>query len=71
MENHTSTTPVIIRLPEVSRMIGLSRATIYRMVAAKTFPAGVPLGIAAVGWVREEVEKWIEARVSERDALAA
>lgn len=71
VENHTSSLPVIIRLPEVSRMIGLSRASIYRMVKAGTFPASVPLGEVAVGWLRAEVEGWIAECVRARNAQAA
>lgn len=68
METHTSNLPVIIRLPEVSRMIGLSRASIYRMVKQRTFPASVPLGESAVGWLRAEVVGWIAERVRKRAA---
>lgn len=71
MGNHTSNPPVIIRLPEVCGMIGLSRASIYRMVSAGTFPASVPLGIKAVGWLRSEVDGWIAGRVQARDTQLA
>jgi len=71
MENHKGNLPIIIRLPEVTRMIGLSRASIYRMVKLGKFPASVPLGELAVGWLRSEVEQWIAERVSKRDAQAA
>jgi len=71
MENHQGNLPIIIRLPEVTRMIGLSRASIYRMVKLGKFPASVPLGELAVGWLRSEVEQWIAERVSKRDAQAA
>lgn len=71
MENHTSNLPIIIRLPEVTRMIGLSRASIYRMMKLGKFPASVPLGELAVGWLRSEVEHWIAERVSQRGALTS
>jgi prophage regulatory protein len=67
MEDNTAA-PVIIRMPEVTRTVGLSRATIYNRMRQGTFPAAVPLGDAAVGWLRSEVEQWIAERVSERDA---
>jgi len=54
--------PAILRLPDVLRMVGLSRPTVYRMVKAGTFPAQVRLSTAAVGWLRSEVEQWIMAR---------
>jgi len=62
--------PIIIRMREVLRMVGLSRATIYKRIKQGTFPAAVPLGDVAVGWLRAEVEQWITEQVSRRDALA-
>jgi prophage regulatory protein len=53
----------IIRLPSVKALTGLSRSTIYAMTAAGTFPARVKLGARAVGWVREEVEAWMQSRI--------
>ncbi|MEZ9416539.1 helix-turn-helix transcriptional regulator, partial [Vibrio sp. 10N.261.49.A5] len=40
----------IIRLPEVMRITGLSRPTIYRRIAEGTFPKRVSLGERAVGF---------------------
>ncbi|OCX19593.1 helix-turn-helix transcriptional regulator [Pseudomonas graminis] len=52
-----------IRLPEVKRLTGLSTATIYRMVTAGVFPRQVKIGAQAVGWVKEEVLVWSQAKV--------
>ena len=54
--------PVILRLRDVIRVVGLSRPTVYRMVKAGTFPAQVQLSAATVGWLRSEVEQWINER---------
>jgi len=58
---HTSTIirPTIIRLPEVLQTVGLSRASIYRLMKLGQFPQQVRLGMKAVGWLRVEVEQWI------------
>lgn len=66
-----SPVPIIVRMREVLRMVGLSRATIYKRIKQGKFPAAVPLGDVAVGWLRSEVEQWITEQVSRRDALAA
>ncbi|WP_369930046.1 helix-turn-helix transcriptional regulator [Xanthomonas sp. NCPPB 2632] len=58
--------PTILRLPDVLATIGLSRPTLYRMVQAKTFPAQIRLGTASVGWLRAEVEQWINDRAGAR-----
>lgn len=68
-----SPVPIIVRMREVLRMVGLSRATIYKRIKQGKFPAALPLGdgAVAVGWLRSEVEQWIAEQVSRRDALAA
>ncbi|MEZ8771216.1 helix-turn-helix transcriptional regulator [Vibrio sp. 10N.247.310.17] len=50
----------IVRLPEVMRLTGLSRPTIYRRIAEGSFPARVLLGERAVGFKLHEVIEWIE-----------
>ena len=55
---------VILRTPTVLAMIALSRTSLWRRVRAGDFPAPVRLGGAgsrAVGWRREDVERWLEA----------
>jgi len=58
----------IIRLKQVMETTGLARSTIYKYIAAGTFPKPVPLGGKSVGWVDEEVQAWVQARIEERDA---
>ena len=56
----------VIRLPEVCRLVGLSRSTVLRLEAAGRFPAKFKLcsdhAVGAVGWIEAEVVAWIEAR---------
>lgn len=58
--------PSINRLPEVKHRTGLSRSTIYRQIKAGEFPAPVPLGQRAVGWLSSDVDQFIESRVASR-----
>ena len=58
-----------IRLPEVINRIGYKRTSIYEKIAEGTFPAPIKLGPRAVAWVSEEIEKWMDARIAERDAV--
>lgn len=51
-----------LRLPSVMRLTGLGRSTIYRMVAAHTFPGQVRLGARAVAWRRADLDRWSETR---------
>ena len=59
----------IYRLPAVCEVTGLSKATIYRLLARGEFPARVKLSPRCVGWRVAEVDAWLAARaaVSERE----
>lgn len=61
----------LIRLEQVSDKTGLGRSSVYKYMALGTFPKPVPLGDRAVGWVSDEVDAWVQARINERDAKAA
>ncbi len=65
-----SLTPTILRLPAVKARTGLSRSTIYVMIAEGRFPVGVRLGTQAVGWYDSEVAEWIATRARANKATA-
>jgi prophage regulatory protein len=58
----------IIRLPEVLAKTGHAQSTWYEGVKNGTHPKPVPIGKYAVGWVEDEVDAWIEARIEARDS---
>lgn len=47
---------------EVKRLTGLSTTTIWRLEKAGVFPQRVLLSTNRVGWVRREVEDWLDSR---------
>lgn len=49
----------IMRKPEVLAATGLCNTTIYNLEKRGKFPAHRKLGCRAVGWIKEEVDKWI------------
>jgi prophage regulatory protein len=51
----------LLRLPAVVRQTGLSRSTIYRLMAIRHFPLPVKLAGRAVGWRRSDVERWSDS----------
>lgn len=61
----------LLRLREVTRRTGKSRSSVYRDVAAGTFPAPVKLGERASAWPEHEISAWCAARIAERDGRAA
>ncbi len=52
----------IMRLPEVSRAVGLSDSTISRLEREGLFPKRRKLSAGAVGWLAEEIDAWIASR---------
>lgn len=52
---------------QVREMVLYSPAHIARLEANGKFPKRVALGSGRVGWVDQEVEDWILARIAERD----
>jgi len=56
---------MILRLPKVKAITGLSRSTIYLRMSEGTFPKHISLGSRAVGWLKSEVNTWMEERINE------
>ncbi|MEI8170860.1 MAG: AlpA family transcriptional regulator [Rhodoferax sp.] len=54
----------LIRLPQVEIKTGLKKSTIYAGVKDKTFPSPVRLSARAVAWREENIDSWINARVT-------
>jgi prophage regulatory protein len=56
---------VILRLPEVKRVLGhKSDASVYNAARAGLFPTGVAIGQRAKGWPDYEVQAILAARVA-------
>src|SRR5665213_1641625 len=51
--------PAFLRMRDVLRITSLSRATLYRRIAARRFPAPVHLGGRACGWSTAALQDWI------------
>jgi prophage regulatory protein len=58
----------IIRIDEVIDRTSLSKSTILRMARLGDFPASVPLGEYARGWVEAEVDAWLDEKMAARRA---
>jgi prophage regulatory protein len=52
------------RVPTVLSATGLRRSTVYRLIAAGSFPAPVHLGPRAVGWRWSDLDQWTRSRPS-------
>ena len=58
--------PTIERLPNVLDRTGLSRSTLYALIAKRAFPSPVKLSVRAVGWRSADVDAWLDSRVALR-----
>ena len=52
----------ILRQPEVSKVTGLPRSSLYRRLREGTFPLPVQTGPNSVGWFASEVQEWLRTR---------
>lgn len=56
----------LMRIQEVLKLCGLSRATLYREIKLRSFPAPVKLSARSVGWLQDDVVRWLASRVAQR-----
>ena len=68
----------LIRMPEVERIVGMKRSTIYKLMQRSDsgFPLPVKLSNsnargAPVAWVLFEIQTWARSRIEARDLVAA
>ncbi|PSJ16203.1 helix-turn-helix transcriptional regulator [Nitrosomonas supralitoralis] len=78
IENHQNHT--LIRLPDLLRLTGLSRSSVYLRLNPKSkyfdekFPAPVPLSSeirGGVAWLLSEINLWIESRIQARAEITS
>jgi len=61
----------ILRLPEIMKIVGVSKATIQSMVRDGVFPKPFKIsGRLAIGWPESTVTKWIQGKVDEVEVEA-
>lgn len=53
---------MILRRAEMVKLVGLGYTTCWRLERAGQFPARKQLSAGRVGWLRSEIEGWIQGR---------
>ena len=59
----------ILRRKQVEQRVGVCRSTLYSWISPKSlqyipdFPKPIRIGNGAIGWIEEELEEFIEARI--------
>jgi predicted DNA-binding transcriptional regulator AlpA len=59
-ESRAGVVPAFYRIRDVIRMTALTRATLYRRIAAGRFPPPVHLGGRVCAWQRTALQAWID-----------
>ena len=56
----------ILRIKSLSVYLDVPKSSIYLWVSRGEFPAPIKLGVRAVGWIKREVDQWLESRAKTR-----
>ncbi|MDX7989276.1 AlpA family transcriptional regulator, partial [Xenorhabdus sp. 12] len=54
----------LIRLPEVQRRTGYSKAWIYKLISDGEFPKQIKLGSRSIAFIESEINNWIAQRIA-------
>lgn len=74
MEQHkTAPSLRFIRAREAIKKTGLSKSSIYDLMAQGQFPKAIRLCVTgrAVGWIESEIDAWMASRIAESRGEAA
>ncbi|MDC9594784.1 helix-turn-helix transcriptional regulator [Xenorhabdus sp. IM139775] len=55
----------LIRLPEVQRRTGYSKAWIYKLISDGEFPKQVKIGPRSIAFIESEIDDWVAQRITE------
>lgn len=56
-------TQAVLKRAEVVKFVGIGYTTIWRLEKAGKFPGRKQLSVGRVGWLRTEVEEWVNKRL--------
>ena len=59
---HSQPGLTVLRRPQVESRTGLSRSSLYALIASGQFPAPIRLTANTVGWLENDIERWIAQR---------
>jgi prophage regulatory protein len=64
MANQPTTDNVVLRWPEVAKIVPISRSHAHALAAQGKFPKPIKLGPRASGWLESEINSWLADRVA-------
>ena len=59
-------TPLVLDIHQVTACVGLSKATIYRLIEKKQFPPPLKLASRRVGWPKKAIDQWLNEKMTEQ-----
>jgi prophage regulatory protein len=54
-----------IRLPEVKKITGLPKSSIYRKISENTFPRQISIGPKTVVWLESDIQEWMTEKINQ------
>ena len=61
----------ILKVKQVAAEMNMSIPQVYKLVSLGKFPKQIKLGERASGWLKSELDSWLQSRVDERDEEVA
>ena len=61
----------VLKVRQVAEDINVSIPQVYKLVSLGRFPKPIKLGERGSGWIRTEVDAWLQSRVEARDLEVA
>ena len=61
----------VLKVRQVAEEINVSIPQVYKLVSLGRFPKPIKLGERGSGWIRTEVDAWLQSRVEARDLEVA
>lgn len=58
----------LLKRSDVELKTGLSRASIYSAIKARTFPESISIGTNRVAWLEAEIDQWIAEKLAARNS---
>lgn len=64
MQTVENATPRLLRRPDVERLTGLRRSSVYRLARLGEFPKPLKIGPRSSAWDAAAVQRWIDDRIA-------
>ncbi|UZE97907.1 helix-turn-helix transcriptional regulator [Alkalimarinus alittae] len=56
-----SNTAQLLKIPQVTKITGLSRSTIYRLIKDGEFPGPIRITRRRVAWRQDDIQSWFDS----------